>query len=122
MSDTFRHGLYVNELATELTPIINVANPTVVIGTAPIHMASDPAPINKPILCSNLAEFVTQFGWSDDFDKYTLCEAARCFFQLFNVAPLICVNVLNTATHKKQGTKTLTGLPIRCHTFSLEPL
>ena len=110
MADTFKHGIYIDELATRLTPVIAVPNPTVVIGTAPIHLASDPAPVNTPVLCQSFSEFVQHFGYSDDFNKYTACEAASCFFSLYNVSPLIVINVLDVATHKKQGTKNISGL------------
>lgn len=110
MSDTFKHGIYTEELSTQLTPLINVASPTVVVGTAPLHMASDPAPINTPVLCQSYSEFVRYFGYSSDFASYTLCEAAQVFFQLYNVSPLIVINVLDPATHKVAGTKSVSGL------------
>ena len=110
MADVFKHGIYLDELATRLTPVIAVANPVVAVGVAPLHKATDPAPVNTPTLCQSLAEFIQYFGWDDDFDKYTLCEAAQVFFQLYNVSPLIVINVLDTATHKKQGTKPISGL------------
>ena len=103
----FKHGVAYNEIPTRIVAPITTANPVLAIGTAPIHSASNPAPVNEPVLCSSFSEFVSQFGWSDDFDKYTLCEAAYVTFQLFNVSPLICVNVLDPATHNKTGTKTL---------------
>lgn len=109
MADVYKHGVYVEELSTSLQPMIEVASPAVVFGTAPIHLAANPA-INKPVLCTSLADFVATFGWSDDFEKYTLCEAAQVFFQLYNVQPLICVNVLDTAKHVEKSTSTAAGV------------
>lgn len=103
MPDTYRHGIYVSEVPTSLTPMISVATPTVAIGTAPIDTVEDAtkaAAPNTPVLCHTLKEFTEQFGWSDDFEKYTLCEVAYVHFQLFNVAPVVFVNVYNPATHK----------------------
>lgn len=109
-TETYRHGVYASEVATAITPMVTVATPTVVFGTAPVHLAQNPAPANKLIMCSTLAEFVSQFGWSDDFKAYTLCEAAQVHFQLFKVAPVIFVNVLEASKHSKEATLTVEGI------------
>lgn len=107
MADTYRHGVYTSEVPTSIIPMISAATPTVAFGTAPVHLATDPAPANTPVMCSTLAEFVTQFGWSTDFETYTLCEVAQVHFQLFGVAPVIFVNVLDTSKHVTEDTKTI---------------
>lgn len=104
--ETYRHGVYVSEVPTSLVPMISVASPTVAIGTAPIDTVEDAtkaAVPNTPVLCHTLKEFTEQFGWSDDFEKYTLCEVAYVHFQLFNVAPVVFINVYDPATHKTTG-------------------
>lgn len=106
----YKHGVYFSELATSLTPPVIVSAPTVIFGTAPLHLATDAAPVNQPILCSSYTEFVERFGWSTDFDKYTLCEAAYVFFALYNVAPIICVNVLDLTADYKAGSKEVSGV------------
>ena len=98
----FKHGIYVNELPTPIVPLTQITTPTVAFGTAPVHLASEPAAANTPILCSTLNEFVTQFGWSNDFDSFTLCEVAKAHFTLYNVAPVIFVNVLDPLKHAAQ--------------------
>lgn len=108
----YRHGIYTSEVATSITPMITAATPTVAFGVAPIHLASDPASANVPVLCYNLEEFVNQFGWSNDFDKYTLCEVAQVFFQLFNVAPVVFVNVLDADTNSKSSTTEIEGVSV----------
>lgn len=109
-SITFQHGVYTQELPTAIVPLTSVEAPTVAFGTAPIHLATDPAPANVPILCSTLAEFAAQFGWSNDFDKFTLCEVAKCHFSLYNVAPVIFVNVLDPLKHAINGTQEVTSV------------
>ena len=106
----YKHGVYTSEVPTTILPQITVAAPTVAFGTAPVHLATAPAAANVPVLCTSLAEFVTQFGWSDDFDKYTLCEAAQVHLQLFRTSPVIFVNVLDTDTHSKSSTATVEGV------------
>lgn len=113
-----KHGVFYNELATSIVPTLTVATPTVVVGTAPINMLANPAPVNTPILCSTYAEYVENFGWSGDNTLYSAQEAAYVHFQLYSVKPLIVVNVLDPANsdHVVSGkTKTLTGAskPIR---------
>jgi phage tail sheath protein FI len=56
--------------------------------------------VNYTILASNYEEAVTKLGYSDDWDKYSLCEFMYAYFQVFNVAPVIFVNVLDPTYHK----------------------
>ena len=110
MAETYQHGIYIKELATILTPPVEVAAPIVCVGTSAMFNATKPANPNEPILCSSLAEYVEQFGWSGDFDKYTNEEAASAAFQLFNISPVIFINVLDTTVHSAQANKVITGL------------
>lgn len=109
---TFRHGIYIQELPTPIVPLTQITTPTVAFGTAPVHLASEPAAVNTPILCSTLNEFVTQFGWSNDFDSFTLCEVAKAHFTLYNVAPVIFVNVLDPLKHAAQKVIEVTGVNV----------
>ena len=106
----FRHGIYTNELPTPIVPLTQITAPTVAFGTAPSHLAQNPAAANTPVLCSTLAEFVNQFGWSDDFDTWTLCEVAKAHFTLYNVAPVIFINVLDPLKHATTGTQDLSDI------------
>lgn len=110
MSDVYRHGTYVEELATSVQAMTQVTQPAVFFGTAPVHLASNAAESNKPMMCASMSEFVAYFGWSDDFAKYTLCEAAQVCFQLYSVAPVIFVNVLDATKHGKQAAATVEGV------------
>lgn len=102
----YRHGIYGSEVPTSLVPMTSVsAGLPVVFGTAPIHLASDPAKVNTPILCYTYKEAVQYFGYSDNWDKYTLCEFMKSNFALFNMAPVVFVNVLDPSTHKTAVTK-----------------
>ena len=99
----YNHGARVLEKPTSaVAPITGTAGLQVVFGTAPINLADDPfGATNKPILCNTWAEAVSKLGYSDDYDKYTLCAAMYASFQLFRVAPVIFVNVLDPTVHKK---------------------
>lgn len=93
----YKHGVYVSEVPTSLVaPIQGSAGLQVVFGTAPIHKAKNPdAAVNTPVLCYSYKEAVEALGYDADFDKFTLCQSIDACFQVFNVAPVIFVNVLD---------------------------
>lgn len=53
------------------------------------------------IMCQSYAEAVAALGYSDDWEKYPICEAIYSQFKLYGVAPVVFVNVLDPAKHKK---------------------
>lgn len=52
-------------------------------------------------MCQSYAEAVAALGYSDDWEKYPICEAIYSQFKLYGVAPVVFVNVLDPAKHKK---------------------
>ena len=108
---TYKHGVYTSEIPTAIVPAVNsVAGLPVVFGTAPVHLATDRAATNRPVLCYSYAEAVAALGYSDDWAKYTLCEAIYSQFALYGVAPICFVNVLDPAVHK--ATETNKEVPL----------
>jgi hypothetical protein len=99
----YKHGVYVSEVSTSVIPPVqtNVGLP-VVFGTAPVNLVSGDGSgkTNEPILCYTYQEAVQELGYSDDWEKYTLCEFMKSHFGLFAVAPVVFVNVLDPSTHK----------------------
>lgn len=96
----FFHGVKTSEVPTSLLAPVEVDSAiTLAVGTAPIHLATNPAKANEPILCYKMAEYVERFGATDDFANYTLAEVATSQFQLFGVAPTIFINVLDPEKH-----------------------
>ena len=85
----------------------------VYIGTAPVHQlalaSGESYPVNKPILVNNIAEAKAAFGYSDDWDKYTLCEAMHVHFDLNGVGPLVLINVLDPTKADHKNTTIVTG-------------
>lgn len=97
----YKHGVYTGETPTSIVPAANsTAGLPVVFGTAPVHLATDRAEVNKPILCYTYKEAVEAFGYSEDWKKYTLCEAIYSQYSLYAVAPTVFVNVLDPKKHK----------------------
>lgn len=104
----FKHGIYYTETSIDTTPDVQYGQIPVYIGTAPINLATDPAPVNKPVLISTLAEFKEKFGYIEDF-SYTLCEPACYHFKKANIAPIICINVLDL-TNNSMVTENQTAI------------
>lgn len=98
----FNHGIRIQEIPTSIVPPVNTQGCLpVFIGTAPVHLASAPVAANTPVICYSFSEAVEQLGYSDDWEKFTLCEAMYSQFQLFNVAPVVFINVVDSQAHKK---------------------
>ncbi len=96
-----KHGVFVNEKATSIgAPVVAATGIPFVIGTAPIQSAKNPAPVGVPVRITGWNEFRERFGYSDDWENYTLCEFAFAYFALYSMQPVILVNLLDPATHK----------------------
>ena len=97
----YKHGVYVSEQPTSIVPPVRVsAGLPVFIGTAPVNQ-TDITNVNKPVLCYSYKEAVEAFGFSKDFKNFTLCEAIYSQFALFNVAPVVLINVLDANDHSE---------------------
>ena len=80
----YYHGVRTSEVETSLiTPVQTENNLPFIVGTAPIHLGNSKN-VNEPVLCYQYKEFISEFGESTDYDKYTLNEAAYCEYALFN--------------------------------------
>lgn len=97
------HGVRVKEIPTSiLATVSTTAGLPVVFGTAPVHLTKDPAKyVSKPVICYRWDEAVTALGYSDNWSKYTLSEVMYSEFKLYAVKPIVFVNVLDPAKHKK---------------------
>lgn len=106
---TYLHGVRIQENPTSVpTPVSNEAGVPVIFGTAPVNLVADPAgAVNKLFLCNSFAEAKAAVGYSDDYEKYTLCQAMDAFFKAFGVGPVVICNVLDPASHKSTYSETL---------------
>lgn len=105
----YLHGVRIQENPTSVpTPVSNEAGVPVIFGTAPVNLVADPAgAVNKLFLCNSFAEAKAAVGYSDDYEKYTLCQAMDAFFKAFGVGPVVICNVLDPASHKSTYSETL---------------
>lgn len=99
---SFRHGVSVGESATSVSsPLEATAGLPIVFGTAPVNLSqAEEVPVNKPVLAYSFAEAVAAMGYSDDWEKFTLCEFMDSHFRQFGLSPVVLINVLDPAIHK----------------------
>lgn len=122
MASIYPHGVYVSEQETSLiAPIVGTAGLQVIIGTAPVNMLVNPEEaVNKPLLVYSYKEAVMSVGYSDNFEKYTLCESINANFQVVNTAPLILINVLDPKKHSavlpEEQIDVTEGIAVIAHT------
>lgn len=107
------HGVSVSEKATSVqSPNTATASLSVIVGTAPVNMG-DVKNVNKPVLCFTRGEAVAACGYvAPKLDEasglkkyeYTISEAIFTQFNLYGVAPVVFINVLDPAKHKTAAT------------------
>lgn len=96
----FEHGVTTRQADTSVTtPVAADSGVAFVVGAAPAHTVG--GAVNEPIMCQNYGEAVAALGYSDDWANYPVCEAIYSQFKLYGVAPVVFVNVLDPAKHKK---------------------
>ncbi len=112
----YQHGVYTREQATSMSAATNsTAGLQVVFGTAPIYQLTDLTGVTAPRLCSSYAEAVAALGYDTNFEAFTLNQSIKASFELFGVAPIVLVNVLdpNKTQHvtnvSKPTEQTVTG-------------
>lgn len=95
------HGVSTRQIETSVsTPVEAGSGVPFIVGCAPVHTIEGGA-VNVPIMANGYAEAVAALGYCDDWKKYTLCEMMYSHFKLFNGFPVVFVNVLDPAKHKK---------------------
>lgn len=92
------HGVGTSKLKTSVsTPVTVASGVPFAVGAAPVQIA-DETNVNKVVLVNSYDEAVAAFGYSDDWEKYPLCEVIYTAFVLYGVAPLLLVNILDPAS------------------------
>ena len=99
----YKHGAYGVIQAVGSRVADESQGAIVYVGTAPVH--------NVDGGVNNIAEARKYFGYSDEWDKYTLCEAMHVHLENKGVGPLVFINVLNPATHKASDAGTVSKTP-----------
>jgi len=105
MSTSLTHGVSTSVKETSVsTPIVAASGIHFAVGTAPVQMVN--GKVNEVLMFNTYAEAVEALGYSDDWEKYGLCEEIYTAFMLYQVSPVFCVNVLDPEKHKKTAAET----------------
>lgn len=92
------HGVFTTEQATSVTtPAVAESGVAFVIGAAPVQSAVNPAKVGVPVICTSWKEAVEKLGYSDNWEKYSLCEFMYSHFKLFCCQPVIFCNILDVS-------------------------
>ena len=100
----FQHGTSYKEMPSGLKIFAETQTPTVIVGTGTINMG-DMSCVNKPILIQNSKDAATYFGGANNIKGFTINEALYLAFNVYNVKPIIVINVLNPSEHKTTHTE-----------------
>lgn len=125
---SYRHGAFASEVPTSvLPPVETAAGLPVVIGTAPVNMTDEKC-VNRPILAHTYDEAVKALGYVPPVaganglkkHEFTLCEAVKSHFALFSTSPIVLVNVLDPATHRKGADTDAVTLDAETGSFTVK--
>lgn len=95
------HGVIIQESATSLVaPVTADSAIQIVIGTAPINMGELNDPF-APKLAYTFDEAVKKVGISRDYSKFTLMQSLVAAFEIYGIAPVVFINVLDPKKHTK---------------------
>ena len=95
---TFFHGARAEIKVNNSFAVTQAASGVVMaFGTAPVNQVSSWAPI---VMAKSFDEFQEQLGYSEDWEKFTLCEVAYVMFKKFGMGPVFFVNVADPAIIK----------------------
>lgn len=119
---TEKHGITTTEV--EYKP--KAFNPPkftlpVYFGTAPVNLSKRSAPpVNVPIVVENWGQAVDAFGFSDDWENFSLCEAMFAHLNLMKQGPICLVNVLDPKKHNAKVEPTVQSMTNRMITMDVE--
>ena len=103
MASQITHGISTGKRTTSIsTPNVAASGVIFAVGTAPVQQVD--GKVNEVIMLNNYTEAVEKFGYSDDWKKYGLSEVIYSAFQLYKIAPIFLVNVLDPEKHKTAKT------------------
>lgn len=109
----YKHGTY-GEFAESVGGVATQSGTVAVyVGIAPVNLVRGYAQsVNTPVQLTDYTSATRRMGYSRNWAQFDLCEAFKVHFDnpMGNIGPIVAINVLDPATHKKTGetTKSLT--------------
>lgn len=105
----YKHGTY-GEFAESVGEVAEQSGTVAVyVGVAPINLIRGYGKyVNTPVKLTDLAAVKRNMGYSKNWAVFDLCEAFKLHFDndAGNVGPIVAINVLDPATHKKSTPTT----------------
>lgn len=108
----YKHGIYGSINPSTVAAADNSATVAAYVGTLPVNLIpgyKEAGLVNNPIELTSFSQAQKKVGYSDDWDKFTLCEAIAEHFNntVQNIGPIYVINVLDPDTAKSTATKEL---------------
>ena len=108
----YKHGTY-GEFADSIGAVATQGGTIAVyVGAAPVNLVRGYASsVNTPVKLTSMNDVYALMGYSKNWGAFDLCEAFKLHFDNLsgNVGPIVAINVLDPATHKKTE-KTTTSV------------
>lgn len=105
----YKHGTY-GEFAESIGQVATQSGTVAVyVGIAPVNLIRGfSKSVNAPVKLSDMKGVQEFMGYSKNWGAFDLCEAFHVHFAnpLGNVGPIVAINVLDPATHKKSAETT----------------
>ena len=105
----YKHGTYGEFAASVGAVAAQSGTIAVYIGSAPVNLVRGyEAYVNAPVKLTDYASATRYMGYSNNWAQFDLCEAFKVHFNntLGNIGPIVAINVLDPATHKKTSATT----------------
>lgn len=108
----YLHGAYGRVSDEGIRNAAESSSAIVIVGTAPVHTIEGGAEyVNKPLVINGMTRARRLLGYSDDWAKYTLCQAMHHFLETVGIGPVVVINVLDPAVHKAASDTTISKTP-----------
>lgn len=105
----YKHGTY-GEIADSIGAVATQGGTVAVyVGAAPVNLVRGYAErVNSPVKLTSMNDVQAFMGYSKNWGAFDLCEAFKLHFgnNAGNVGPIVAINVLDPATHKKSQPTT----------------
>ena len=96
----YKHGTYQTETSSDISLPIVLDYGHFIVGTAPINKVKrENRRVNEIVRLGTYKEAIQYFGDTYDLD-FSISQAIKVFFELYKVAPLYVVNILDLEKHK----------------------
>lgn len=92
---SYKHGVTWRDIPTTIVaPVTSDSGIPIIVGASPAFQKGK-SYANIPRVYPNYESAVSEMGFSKDYKTYGISLAIYTYFALYNVGPIICINILN---------------------------